>query len=98
MFLAVTNEVCQNVASVPLLWIVPLSLYISVIGLGIFYIITSWCAVSAFKSEGDMLVKATKDAGNNHFVLIDAGFIKQVSTKYDLQADGTVTTTGEPCT
>jgi hypothetical protein len=28
MFLAVTNEVCQNVASVPLLWIVPLSLYL----------------------------------------------------------------------
>ena len=29
--------------------------------------------------------------------LIDAGFIEQVSTKYDLQADGTVTTTGQPC-
>lgn len=28
MFLAVTNEVCQNVASVPLLWVVPLSLYL----------------------------------------------------------------------
>lgn len=28
MFLAVTNEVCQNVATVPLLWIVPLSLYL----------------------------------------------------------------------
>ncbi len=28
MFLAVNNEVCQNVASVPLLWIVPLSLYL----------------------------------------------------------------------
>jgi hypothetical protein len=27
-FLAVTNEVCQNVATVPLLWIVPLSLYL----------------------------------------------------------------------
>jgi amino acid transporter len=44
--------------------IVPRSLYISVIGLGIFYTITSWCAVSAFKSEGDMLVKAVKDSGN----------------------------------
>ena len=30
--------------------------------------------------------------------LIDAGFIKQVSTKYDLHEDGTITTTGEPCT
>lgn len=28
MFLAVTNEVCQNVAAVPLLWILPLSLYL----------------------------------------------------------------------
>ncbi|MEX0671109.1 MAG: fused MFS/spermidine synthase [Pirellulales bacterium] len=28
LFLAVTNEVCQNVATVPLLWIVPLSLYL----------------------------------------------------------------------
>jgi hypothetical protein len=28
MFLAVTNEVCQNVAPVPLLWIIPLSLYL----------------------------------------------------------------------
>jgi hypothetical protein len=28
MFLAVTNEVCQNVATVPLLWIVPLSTYL----------------------------------------------------------------------
>jgi amino acid transporter len=44
--------------------IVPRSLYISVIGLGIFYTITSWAAVSAFKSEGDMLVKAVKDSGN----------------------------------
>ena len=30
--------------------------------------------------------------------LIDAGFIKQVSTKYDMHEDGTITTTGEPCT
>jgi len=43
---------------------IPLSLYLSVIGLGIFYTITSWCAVSAFKTEGDMLVKAVKDSGN----------------------------------
>lgn len=28
LFLAFTNEVCQNVASVPLLWVVPLSLYL----------------------------------------------------------------------
>jgi len=28
LFLAVTNEVCQNIATVPLLWIVPLALYL----------------------------------------------------------------------
>ena len=30
-------------------------------------------------------------------MLIDAGLIQQLSTKYDLNADGTVTSTGEPC-
>ena len=44
--------------------IIPLSLYISVIGLGLFYIFTSWCAVSAFPNEGDMLAKAVGDSGN----------------------------------
>ena len=44
--------------------IIPRSLYFSVIGLGLFYILTSWCAVSAYPSEGDMLVKAVKDSGN----------------------------------
>ena len=38
--------------------IVPLSLYISVIGLGVFYTITSWAAVSAFPTQADMLAKA----------------------------------------
>jgi amino acid transporter len=44
--------------------IVPLSLYLSVIGLGLFYIFTSWCAVSAYSTEGDMLAKAVGDSGN----------------------------------
>ncbi len=44
--------------------IVPRSLYISVIGLGIFYTITSWCAVSAYPTESDMLAKAAKDSSN----------------------------------
>jgi amino acid transporter len=44
--------------------IVPLSLYFSVVGLGLFYIITSWCAVAAFPTQGDMLVKAVKDSSN----------------------------------
>ncbi|MFN0217222.1 MAG: APC family permease [Hyphomicrobium sp.] len=44
--------------------IIPRSLYISVIGLGLFYILTSWCAVSAYPTEGDMLKTAAKDSGN----------------------------------
>lgn len=43
---------------------VPRSLFYSVIGLGVFYTITSWCAVSAFPSEGDMLAVAVADSGN----------------------------------
>jgi amino acid transporter len=44
--------------------IIPRSLYYSVIGLGLFYIVTSWCVISSYPSEGDMLVKAVKDSGN----------------------------------
>lgn len=43
---------------------IPLSLYISVIGLGVFYVFTSWCAVSAYPTEGDMLAKAVGDSSN----------------------------------
>ncbi len=44
--------------------IIPRSLYYSVIGLGIFYTLTSWCAVSAYPTEAEMLTKATKDSSN----------------------------------
>lgn len=44
--------------------IVPQSLYISVIFLGLFYTLISWAAVSAFPTEGDMLAKAVGDSGN----------------------------------
>lgn len=44
--------------------IIPRSLYISVIGLGVCYTIISWCAVSAYSTEGDMLAKAYADSGN----------------------------------
>ena len=44
--------------------VIPLSLYFSVMGLGLFYIVTSWASVSAFPSEGEMLVKAVKDSSN----------------------------------
>lgn len=43
---------------------IPRSLIISVIGLGIFYMLISWCAVSAYPSEADMLAKAVSDSGN----------------------------------
>ncbi len=51
--------------------IIPSSLYYSVIGLGLFYILTSWCAISSYPTEGDMLAKAVKDSGN--FFLMPIG-------------------------
>lgn len=44
--------------------IIPQSLLISVIGLGLFYTFVSWCAVSAYPSEAEMLAKAVADSGN----------------------------------
>ena len=38
--------------------IIPLSLLISVIGLGVFYTFVSWCAVAAYPTEADMVAKA----------------------------------------
>ena len=43
---------------------IPRSLLISVVGLGVFYTFVSWCAVSAYPTEGDMLAKAVADSGN----------------------------------
>jgi amino acid transporter len=50
--------------------IVPLSLYLSVIGLGIFYTLISWCAVSAYPTEQDMLKTAFNDSGNMYLTPI----------------------------
>jgi amino acid transporter len=44
--------------------IIPRSLMYSVVGLGIFYVIVSWCAVSAYPTEGDMAAKAFGDGVN----------------------------------
>jgi amino acid transporter len=52
--------------------IVPKSLYFSVIGLGVFYTFVSWCAVSAYPSEGDMLAKAVSDSSNFFLSPIEA--------------------------
>ena len=43
--------------------IIPLSLLISVIGLGLFYTFVSWCAVAAYPTEADMVAKAFSDGG-----------------------------------
>src|SRR4030095_8335756 len=43
---------------------VPQSLYISVIGLGLFYIFTSWCATSAYPTVQDAIVKANTDSAH----------------------------------
>src|SRR5262249_51297892 len=44
--------------------IIPQSLLISVIGLGVFYTIVSWCAVSSYPTEQDMVAKAFSDGVN----------------------------------
>ena len=43
---------------------IPQSLIISVIGLGVFYVIVSWSAVSAFPTQADMAAKAFSDGVN----------------------------------
>jgi len=50
--------------------IVPLSLYISVLGLGIFYIITSWAGISAYPTVDDAIKIAQTDSA--HFYLTPA--------------------------
>src|ERR1700752_5135622 len=47
--------------------IVPLSLYISVIGLGVFYTITSWCALSAYPTVEDAIAQG--QAASSEFYL-----------------------------
>ena len=43
--------------------IVPLSLYISVIGLGVFYTITSWAALSAYPTAQDAIAQGQTNSG-----------------------------------
>jgi amino acid transporter len=52
--------------------IVPLSLFISVIGLGIFYIFTSWMATSAYPTIEDAIAKAQTDSANFFLSPIEA--------------------------
>ena len=50
------------------------------------------------KEQVDTLPAMGTTANRYELALIDAGMLAQVSTRYDLQADGTVTTNGQPCT
>jgi amino acid transporter len=47
---------------------VPLSLYLSVIGLGIFYVITSWAAISGYNSLDEAAKQAQTDASQFFFI------------------------------
>jgi amino acid transporter len=47
---------------------VPLSLYLSVIGLGVFYVITSWAALSGYHSVTDAAKQAQTDASQFFFI------------------------------
>jgi amino acid transporter len=42
--------------------IVPLAMYVSVVGLGIFYVITSWAALSGYATTGEAAVQAQTNA------------------------------------
>lgn len=46
----------------------------------------------------DMLPGMGTSNDRHELLLVNEGLIKQVSTKFDLAADGTVTSTGQPCT
>lgn len=54
--------------------IIPQSLLISVIGLGLFYTFVSWCAVAAYPTEADMVAKAFSD-GVNFFLTPVQSFV-----------------------
>lgn len=47
--------------------IIPLSLYISVTALGIFYVLTSWAAVSGYPTPADAIAAGQSDAANFFF-------------------------------
>lgn len=53
---------------------VPLSLYISVLGLGVFYVITSWAAVSAYPTADAAIGQAQK-ASSEFFLAPTAQFV-----------------------
>ena len=56
-------------------------------------------AIRAITREHVEMLPAMGFSANRYeLALIDAGLLEQVSTTYDLRADGTVVTNGQPCT
>ena len=60
--------------------------------------LTQAAGVYMERESVDVIPAMGVSANRFELTLIDHGLLKQVSTKYDLHADGTVTTTGQPCT
>jgi prepilin-type N-terminal cleavage/methylation domain-containing protein len=56
-------------------------------------------AAGSYLASGQSDTIPAMGSSPNRFelALIDTGFLTQVSTQYDLRADGTVTTNGQPC-
>ena len=58
---------------------------------------TRWMDNDAYGHVNNVVYYSLFDTAVNS-LLIDAGLLKQVSVEFDLHEDGTVTTTGSPCT
>lgn len=56
-------------------------------------------AADVYMAQESVDVLPAIGTSDNRFelFLVDFGLIKQISTKYDLHADGAVVTTGQPC-
>jgi prepilin-type N-terminal cleavage/methylation domain-containing protein len=57
-------------------------------------------AADVYMAQNGVTVLPATGAGGDRFerTLISSGYLKQTSTYYDVQSDGTVLTTGVPCT
>jgi prepilin-type N-terminal cleavage/methylation domain-containing protein len=57
-------------------------------------------AADVYMAQNGVTVLPATGVGGDRFerTLISSGFLKQVSTYYDVQSDGTLLTTGVPCT
>ncbi len=60
--------------------------------------LTQAAEVYMTRNQVDVLPAMGTSANRYELLLIDAGLLKQVSVEFDLNEDGTVTTTGSSCT